>query len=240
MMLSDKEIHTIREEYVNGASQSQLAKLFKTSKKTIYRVVNLLNYADRGMPQYYKHRLALRKRTYITTKPRLPIIEIGCYKRQGKDTFANMVKNEFANKGFEVELHSFANAVKVIVADLLNTSVEELDYLKNTNEQIVVFNQNTTVRDLLIQFGNGKMKEIFGKSVWKDVVAKKLKSDKVNVITDFRFEEEIIPEAITVQVVKDSKECDFLKDFKFDFVIENNKGLEELKNKAKQLVNEIV
>ena len=240
MKLAEDEILTIREEYVNGTSQSQLAKLFKTSKKTIYRVVNLLSYENIGIPKYYKHRLALRKRNYVTTRPRLPIIEIGCYKRQGKDTFANMIKNEFEHKGYEVELHSFANAIKVIVADLLNISLDALDYLKNTNEIIPVFNQNITIRELLIQFGNGKMKEIFGKSVWKDIVAKNLKADKVNIITDFRFEEELIPEAITIQVVKDNKNCDFLKDFKFDFVIENNEGLEELKNKAKQFVDKIV
>ncbi len=238
--LSTDKVFQIREAYLNGASQSQLAKRFNTSKKTIYRIVNLQSYENQAIPKHYKHRLVIRKKSYKTTRPRLPIIEIGCAKRQGKDIFAKMLKGEFENLGFEVQVFSFAKAMKEIVAELLNISVEELEKMKENNEKICLGDRETNIRELLILFGNGKMKEIFGKNVWVDVVKKQLDSKKVNIITDFRFEEEYIPEAITVQITRDSKKCDFLENFNFDFIIENDGNLEDLKERAKDFVNRVV
>jgi hypothetical protein len=173
--MDKKIIKDIREAYVSGFSQGFLAKRFNVSKKTIYRIVNLQSYVSEDtIPEFYRDRLIQRqKNDKYNKKRKFPVILIGYRKRQGKDTFAEFLKEAFIDLGVCAERYAFADAMKEIVADCLGLSLEELEDLKNNEEWLSYNGKTMTFRELLINFGNGKMKKYFGKSVWRNITKKK-------------------------------------------------------------------
>lgn len=238
--VNTETIYQIREEFVNGSSQSALAKQFNLSKKSIYRIVNLISYPDIAIPDFYNHRLHQRRTSYKKVKPRKPIILIGERKRQGKDTFALFLKEQIENKGYNVNILHFADALKEIVAEMLNLTVEELDELKNNeNKKLNVNGKELTYRELLVNFGNGKIKQYFGKDVWKRIVLKKIDFKSYTIIPDFRFIEEYISGSFTIKIEREINKSK-IKGITWDYIVKNDKGLEELKQKAIEIADEIV
>ena len=196
------------------------------------------------------------------------VIAINGLKRSGKDYSANILKQQLEAKGLSVELMAFAEPIKQIVSTMFNISLEQLDnYKNNPNENFIrIFGKQskkssrvslqkiTDFRDIIQRFGNGAMKQVFGKNVWADLLAyniSKSHSDVV-IVTDMRFPEEAqsLEDAtlnensthfngrgiIYVSIigpepgVKDSHPSEQKLDIKFDYVINNvvqNKGLNE-------------
>ncbi len=118
-------------------------------------------------------------------------ILIGHKKRQGKDTFAKMLAKSLG----DAEIMAFADPMKEVMAQLLGITVGNLDNLKNLD---------THYRNLLKTFGNGKMIEIFGETVWRDALLRRAEKSnaKYIIVPDFRFKREFIEGAITINVTR--------------------------------------
>ena len=124
---------------------------------------------------------------------------------------------------------------------MLQMSLEELEELKNSNETINVNGRVLTYRDLLVNLGNGKIKQYLGKSIWRNLLLKTTNRKQVVIVPDFRFPEEYIEEAITIKVEREfnpNAELD-LHNFDFDYSIENKGSIEDLRVKAVQLIEDI-
>jgi len=243
----NQTVKHIREMFLSGMSQAELARQFKVDFRTINNIVNLKTYLDEdAIPKYYNQRLMLRRKMYKTRKAKYPIVLIGHKKRQGKDTFAQLLIEELAFRGVNTKKFAFADAMKDIVADMFDIDRNTLDYYKNKSESIVFDSKTTDFRKILQRFGSGKMKELFGKTVWVDVVRKQFDKDSVNIVTDFRFPEEYIKGAFTIKVDRGIKDNDehisekALDDFNFDYVVDNSGSLEDLRKEAKKVADLIV
>lgn len=179
----------------------------------------------------------------MTSKPKEPgIVLISGYKRSGKDTTAKMMK-EIIEDGTsqKVEILSFAEPLKQIIATLFDISVEELEDFKNdpVNNQLYMltgyqnYERITDFRVLLMRIGNEAMKPIFGEDVWVKIMKDKIaKSDAdVIIIPDFRF---LVEDAfkktnsITIRIKNDNiknttkhaSETE-LDNYEFDVILDN-------------------
>ena len=59
---TEEEVLRIRELYLEGHTQREIAVKFATTQKTISEIINLNTYADMGVPEKYKYRLRQRKK----------------------------------------------------------------------------------------------------------------------------------------------------------------------------------
>lgn len=119
--------------------------------------------------------------------------------RSGKDTTAKIIK-EMIVQGLEVEIFSFASPMKEIISDTFSISLNELDSLKNAQEGIefgfyvdrLEREHHTTFRTLLQRFGTEAMKRQFGDNVWVELMHRKIKESRADVIIipDWRFKTE--------------------------------------------------
>lgn len=176
----------------------------------------------------------------------MKIIAIGHQKRVGKDTFAKMLQKQLGEQNCIIL--SIAQPLKEIVADALGISLATLEDWKNEEIKLKYKDYSISVRDILINFGNGKMKEIFTKQVWIKQVVRRADAStaKYIIIPDFRFKEEFdflttfFYSVVTIKVVRGdvlptNKADKNLQHFSFDFVVDNNGGLKDLEQKAKEL-----
>jgi len=161
-------------------------------------------------------------------------------KRSGKDTFGGLLANIYAEHGHKVELLSFAAPMKFILATTLGISMDELDTLKDTG--------GCPHRGYLQRLGTEAMKPVFGEDVWANLAREAADESHADIVifTDYRFpsESNIFPEAITINVERGDVPAgdvhiseNALKDTTFDFYIENNSSLEELREVAKDFIN---
>ena len=169
------------------------------------------------------------------------IILISGYKRAGKDTTAQMLKEIFEENQLKVEILSFADTLKNIACIIFNISREQLDKFKNNETPIgthewftdcleYYFEELTNFRKVLTKIGNEALKPIFGEDIWVKDIQKKIAASNADIIIipDFRFKIEHINKAITVRVVNNdivNKETHpsetELEDFNFDVYLDN-------------------
>lgn len=154
------------------------------------------------------------------------IIIINGKKRAGKDYIANILKEKLGN----CEIMHYADALKQIISETFEISLEELDNYKNENVEIIFNNRKTTFRRILQCFATEAIKPVFGNNIWKRIVLEKIKETNAEyiIIPDFRFPEEYIEGSLTVKVLGgDSNDTHIseiaLNDFKFDYIIDNTK-----------------
>ena len=173
------------------------------------------------------------------------IILINGKKRSGKDYTAKMMKRELENSGFSVAVMSFADPIKEIIATTFGISLELLDKLKNQKQEIYTTRDDATdeeiyigddlqlvsnFRTILQRFGTEAMQEMFGKTVWVDLLQKKADNSDCDfvIVPDFRFLQENIGD-ITIHIfnnaIIDSIDLhaseNELNDFKFNYEIDN-------------------
>lgn len=159
----------------------------------------------------------------------MKIIMLGHRKRQGKDTFAEMLNQRLPNS----KVVAFARPMKEIFYNAMGYDFDEGETLKN---------ESTLFREKLQRFGSGPMKEYFGADVWQQVLLNNLPECDYLIITDFRFPEEYIEGALTVKVHRDDNFKDnhisetALADFEFDVTILNTSTLEALNDKTEYIV----
>ncbi len=160
-------------------------------------------------------------------------ILISGYKRSGKDYISDILV-----KALDAEKHSFASPIKDIIATTLNITQPLLDELKNDESALFVHNglhhiAITDFRSILQVFGTEAMKKHFGDDVWANLLASKLDTTKLNIVSDWRFVSEYdvlneIDDVVTVRVITDDINTDMhpsetgLDGFKFDAVIDNS------------------
>ena len=186
------------------------------------------------------------------------IILISGLKRAGKDTVGQMLNELIPDSSVE----HFAAPLKRIFATTYKLSLDKLDELKNNEKVVCGFRSPSerlctgiTVRGALQRLGTEAMKAELGESVWGDLLVKKyLNSDKpIMIVPDFRFNSELIPienaEIHYVKVRVNNPECVTTdlhpsetewQNMKFDYTIENNGTLEELKEKVEAIVQDII
>lgn len=167
------------------------------------------------------------------------IICVAGQKRSGKDTFAKVLVAEGKLQGKTVEVMSFAEPMKTIIAITLGITLQELEDLKN--------GPKNPHRGYLQRFGTEGMKPYFGKQVWYNLLLQRIaeSSADVVVVPDFRFPEEVIPGALHTKVVRPSLVIDeadqhiserALDDFEFDVVILNDGRLVDLVPHARRIL----
>jgi len=157
-------------------------------------------------------------------------ILIGHKKKQGKDTFAKMLKEHLG----DAEIFSFADPMREIFAQMLGTTVEKLKEAYNKDEDL---------RDALKALGNGKMIEYFGEQVWRDILIKRAEASDAEyiIMPDFRFLREHIKGATTINVVRDNNTTDThqseteLDDYDYDIRVLNDSSLESLHKSALEI-----
>lgn len=186
------------------------------------------------------------------------VILIGGLAGAGKDTSADMVKELLKEDSV---IYAFADPIKQILATALGITVDTLNHYKEDKRARLKFVSTaqsmctgTNTRQLLQNFGNDAMKKVFGKYVWVTVANSII--EQVNtewfIVSDFRVKEEynyLVQqglEIITVNILKDSQEAgdghiteNDLKDFDFDYLVDNNGTLEGLAKSIKELVRDI-
>ena len=170
-------------------------------------------------------------------------------KRSRNDFIGEEIEKQLEEQGQTAIILRFADSVKEILATSLDLTLDELNYLKNDETQKVqILGNDLTMRFILQHFATEAMQRMFGKTVWRDLLIKKIKSiKKFNniIITDFRFLHENFDlpgcQKITVRVLggepdEHQSEHD-LDGFEFDFTIDN-----QAKNpsKAKCAVQKII
>jgi len=166
----------------------------------------------------------------------MKLILINGKKRSGKDYFAGELKKQLELQDYSVEIMSFAEPIKSIIAITLGISTGELELYKNNPEQyeIDTFDNEilihkTNYREVLQQFSTEAMKPFFGKDVWVKMLLARAQDKQVDyiLVPDFRFLVENIGDC-TVRVNNfdlistDLHESEIQLDkFKFDYQINN-------------------
>ena len=164
------------------------------------------------------------------------IIQIGGFKRSGKDTISQMIANHYQSSGKLVDILHYADPIKQIAASIFDISLEQLDDFKNNKTELWRFDQFenaykvTDFREVLMKIGNEAIKPIFGNDVWQKIIHEKIEKSEADIIImpDFRFKVEHIPNAVTIRIINDDiiNDTDHpseteLIDFDFDMLIDN-------------------
>lgn len=164
------------------------------------------------------------------------IIQIGGFKRSGKDTISQMIANHYQSSGKLVDIFHYADPLKQIAASIFDISLEQLDDFKNNKTELWRFDKFenaykvTDFREILMKIGNEAIKPVFGNDVWQKIIHEKIEKSEADIIIipDFRFKVEHIPNAVTIRIINDDIVNDTdhpseteLIDFDFDMSIDN-------------------
>ncbi|QAU04534.1 hypothetical protein Va1_239 [Vibrio phage Va1] len=193
------------------------------------------------------------KNNNVPIKEKRIIMIHGIY-RSGKDYAAEQIETYLHEMGYTTEKMSFADPMKFILTKTLNVDLETFDNHKNNKSELFVQGDDlqnvflTDFRTLIQNFGTEAMKPIFGEHVWATLLYKKAIASEADfvIVPDFRFLTEQIKGASTIKVInKDVEHGDGhrseneLKDFKFDYKIDNT-GKPDISKDVKRIINSII
>ena len=185
------------------------------------------------------------------------IIQIGGFKRSGKDTISQMISNHYQSSGKLVDIFHYADPIKEHICKLFNISLEQLDEFKNSKKELWSFDNYdnaykvTDFRDLLTSTGDS-FKSIFGDDIFLRLMWEKIEKSEADIIIipDFRFMVEHIPNAVTIRITNDDiiNETDHpseteLIDFDFDMSIDNtnyHQTQEEVSYYCEQMIDNYI
>ena len=186
------------------------------------------------------------------------IIQIGGFKRSGKDTISKMIANHYQSKGKLVYIFHYADPLKQIAASIFDISLEQLDDFKNNKTALWRFDdfgdtyQITDFREILMKIGNEAIKPVFGSDVWQKIMLEKIEKSEADIIIipDFRFAVEHIPNAVTIRInnsyiINDTShpsETELI-DFEFDMSIDNtnySQNQEEISYYCEQMIDNYI
>lgn len=186
------------------------------------------------------------------------IIQIGGFKRSGKDTISQMIANHYQSNGKLVDIFHYADPLKQIAASIFDISLEQLDEFKNNKTELYRFNtyeepcKVTDFREILMKIGNEAIKPVFGSDVWQKIMFEKIEKSEADIIIipDFRFKVEHIPNAVTIRInnsdiINDTdhpSETELI-DFDFDMSIDNtnySQNQEEISYYCEQMINNYI
>lgn len=186
------------------------------------------------------------------------IIQIGGFKRSGKDTISQMIANHYQSSGKLVDIFHYADPLKQIAASIFDISLEQLDEFKNNKTELYRFNtyeepcKVTDFREILMKIGNEAIKPVFGSDVWQKIMLEKIEKSEADIIIipDFRFAVEHIPNAVTIRInnsdiINDTdhpSETELI-DFDFDMSIDNtnySQNQEEISYYCEQMIDNYI
>ena len=186
------------------------------------------------------------------------IIQVGGFKRSGKDTISKMIANHYQSKGKLVDIFHYADPLKQIAASIFDISLEQLDEFKNSKKELWSFNNYdnaykvTDFREILMKIGNEAIKPVFGSDVWQKIMLEKIEKSEADIIIipDFRFAVEHIPNAVTIRInnsdiINDTdhpSETELI-DFDFDMSIDNtnySQNQEEISYYCEQMIDNYI
>lgn len=186
------------------------------------------------------------------------IIQIGGFKRSGKDTISQMIANHYQSSGKLVDIFHYAYPLKQIAASIFDISLEQLDEFKNNKTELYRFNtyeepcKVTDFREILMKIGNEAIKPVFGSDVWQKIMLEKIEKSEADIIIipDFRFTVEHIPNAVTIRInnsdiINDTdhpSETELI-DFDFDMSIDNtnySQNQEEISYYCEQMIDNYI
>ena len=186
------------------------------------------------------------------------IIQIGGFKRSGKDTISKMIANHYQSKGKLVDIFHYADPLKQIAASIFDISLEQLDDFKNNKTELWCFDkfeneyQVTDFREVLMKIGNEAIKPIFGNDVWQKIMWENIEKSEADIIIipDFRFKVEHIQNAVTIRIINNDiiNDTDHpseteLIDFDFDMLIDNtnyHQTQEEVSYYCEQMIDNYI
>ena len=186
------------------------------------------------------------------------IIQIGGFKRSGKDTISQMIANHYQSSGKLVDIFHYADPLKQIAASIFDISLEQLDEFKNNKTELYRFNtyeepcKVTDFREILMKIGNEAIKPVFGSDVWQKIMFEKIEKSEADIIIipDFRFAVEHIPNSVTIRInnsdiINDTdhpSETELI-DFDFDMSIDNtnySQNQEEISYYCEQMIDNYI
>lgn len=186
------------------------------------------------------------------------IIQIGGFKRSGKDTISKMIANHYQSSGKLVDIFHYADPLKQIAASIFDISLEQLDEFKNNKTELYRFNtyeepcKVTDFREILMKIGNEAIKPVFGSDVWQKIMLEKIEKSEADIIIipDFRFAVEHIQNAVTIRInnsdiINDTdhpSETELI-DFDFDMSIDNtnySQNQEEISYYCEQMIDNYI
>lgn len=187
------------------------------------------------------------------------IIQIGGFKRSGKDTISQMIANHYQSSGKLVDIFHYADPIKEHLCKLFNISLEQLDEFKNSKKELWSFYfynyydayKVADFRDLLTSTGDS-FKSIFGDDIFSRLMWEKIEKSEADIIIipDFRFAVEHIPNAVTIRInnsdiINDTdhpSETELI-DFDFDMSIDNtnySQNQEETSYYCEQMIDNYI
>lgn len=186
------------------------------------------------------------------------IIGINSYATGGKDTVAKIIQELQPEKSWEVK--KFAGKLKLIASLLTGIDVSlfedqefkeklmPLEWVEQWMEGTTKYYKLMKVRDFLQRLGTESVRDILHNDAWVNALMVDYNLDYNWIVTDTRFhnEAQAIRKSggIVVRINRDGvKPINnhpsevALDDFDFDFVIENNGSLEDLKRSVTFMLN---
>ncbi len=165
-------------------------------------------------------------------------------KRSGKDTVADIICSKYETDKYTINRLALATCLKEIFTETFNLSIDKLDQMKNNN---LIFVNNIKMRDCIINFGE-TIKNRINKNIWCEMVEKKLDNNKINIITDMRYEHEYMyflkynPIIIKIErehteIIENENEIEQLK---YNYLIKNNSNLDSLKTTVNKILDTII
>ena len=186
------------------------------------------------------------------------IIQIGGFKRSGKDTISQMIANHYQLSGKLVDIFHYADPIKQIAASIFDISLEQLDDFKNNKTELWCYDnfeneyKVTDFREILMKIGNEAIKPIFGNDVWQKIMWENIEKSEADIIIipDFRFKVEHIQNAVTIRIINNDiiNDTDHpseteLINFDFDMLIDNtnyHQTQEEVSYYCEQMINNYI
>jgi hypothetical protein len=111
------------------------------------------------------------------------IISISGNARVGKDTVANAMIEILADFGIQAQKLSFAYELRKSVDDFLQREIGISAFTEDPDEKLLI-------RPFLVTWGTDIMRKI-NEDVWIERIQSSLNCNKVNIISDLRFENEL-------------------------------------------------
>ena len=181
--------------------------------------------------------------------------------KSGKDTFSNLLMSSLINNIGEsfngARSFSFADPIKKIIKIMFPKTKNKYLYGPSEYRETVIpgafFNGQPLTYRILLQNLGTEVAQGYKKDIWLDALDTKLKKAEKKdislfVITDLRFLHEynylrnnnfviirVLRKNINTMVHKSETEQDILKNTDFDYVIDNNGSIEDLKIKIQNL-----
>lgn len=143
----------------------------------------------------------------------MKVIAIKSKDRCGKDTTAEIIEQQYLDKGMKVVIIPLSRLLKEYIGSVMGISLTTVDHLKNDNREIEVHGETMYMRDYIIQTAK-LIASNFGEEVLISHVTNVLKNKlyDVVIIPDIRFRHEydllnIYEKIIVIEIISNLDSC---------------------------------